>query len=208
MVAEELLNRGGASLIDFIWLLLFCAGLVTAMFTGKVDAVSKAVLGGAESGVELAIGLISVIAFWLGIMNIAEKAGLVEWLSKVLRPVGRFLYPSVPPDHPAMGSILANMSANILGLGNAATPLGLKAMQELQTLNPDKETASDAMCTLLAINTASITLIPATVIAVRMQYGSAHPTSIVSTTLLATTFGTIAAVILDRLYRRFSKRRR
>lgn len=178
------------------------------MFTGKVDAVSKAVLGGAESGVELAIGLISVIAFWLGIMNIAEKAGLVEWLSKVLRPVGRFLYPSVPPDHPAMGSILANMSANILGLGNAATPLGLKAMQELQTLNADKETASDAMCTLLAINTASITLIPATVIAVRMQYGSAHPTSIVSTTIFATTFGTIAAIILDRLFRRFSKRRR
>ena len=178
------------------------------MFTGKVGAVSEAVLGGAESGVELAIGLVSVIAFWLGIMNIAEKAGLVEILARWLRPVGRFLYPSVPPDHPAMGSILANMSANILGLGNAATPLGLKAMQELQTLNEDKETASDAMCTLLAINTASITLIPTTVIAVRMQYGSAHPTSVVSTTLLATTIGTIAAVILDRLFRRWSKRRR
>ncbi|MCL6453263.1 MAG: spore maturation protein [Alicyclobacillus sp.] len=195
-------------MIDLIWLLLFVSGLVTAALTGKIGAVSQAVLGGAASGVELAIGLISVIAFWLGIMNIAEKAGLVQVLARLLKPVGRFLYPSVPEDHPAMGSILANMSANILGLGNAATPLGLKAMQELQTLNEDKETASDAMCTLLAINTASICLIPTTVIAVRMQYGSAHPTSIVGTTFVATAIGTAAAIILDRLFRRLSKRRR
>lgn len=195
-------------MIDFIWLLLFCTGLLTAIFTGKVGDVSQAVLGGAENGVKLSIGLISVIAFWLGIMNIAEKAGLVQILSRLLRPVGRFLYPSVPEDHPAMGAILANMSANILGLGNAATPLGLKAMQELQTLNDDKETASDAMCTLLALNTASIALVPTTVIAVRMQYGSAHPTSIVGTTIVATTIGTVAAVILDRVFRRLSRRRR
>jgi spore maturation protein A len=182
-------------LIDFIWLMLFCVGLVTAVFTGQVSQVSEAILGGAAQGVELSIALISVIAFWLGIMNIAEKAGLVGWLCR-------------PEDHPAMGTILSNMCANILGLGNAATPLGLKAMQELQTLNADKETASDAMCTLLAINTASITLIPTTVIAVRMQSGSDNPTSIVGTTLIATLLGTIAAVILDRLFRRFAKRRR
>jgi spore maturation protein A len=195
-------------LIDFIWLLLFCVGIVTAMFTGKMDSVSKAVLDGAEIGVELSIGLISVIAFWLGIMNIAEKAGIVRWLADRLKPVGRFLYPSVPEDHPAMGSILMNMSANILGVGNAATPLGLKAMQELQTLNDDKDTASDAMCTLLAINTAGITLIPTTVIAFRMQFGSANPTSIVGTTILATAMGTVGAVVLDRLFRRWSRRRR
>jgi len=181
---------------------------MTAVFTGKVGAVSQAVFSGATSGVELSIGLISVIAFWLGIMNIAEKAGLVHILAKILRPVGRYLYPSVPEDHPAMGSILANMSANILGLGNAATPLGLKAMQELQTLNKDKATASDAMCTLLAINTASICLIPTTVIAVRIQYGSAHPTAIVGTTFVATVIGTIAAIILDRVFRRLSRRGR
>lgn len=195
-------------MIDFIWLMLFCVGLVTAVFTGQVSQVSEAILGGAAQGVELSIALISVIAFWLGIMNIAEKAGLVGWLSRRLKPVGKFLFPSVPEDHPAMGTILSNMCANILGLGNAATPLGLKAMQELQTLNADKETASDAMCTLLAINTASITLIPTTVIAVRMQSGSDNPTSIVGTTLIATLLGTIAAVILDRLFRRFAKRRR
>jgi spore maturation protein A len=195
-------------LIDFIWLLLFCVGIVTAMFTGKMDTVSKAVLDGAEIGVELSIGLISVIAFWLGIMNIAEKAGIVRWLADRLKPVGRFLYPTVPEDHPAMGSILMNMSANILGVGNAATPLGLKAMQELQTLNDDKDTASDAMCTLLAINTAGITLIPTTVIAFRMQFGSANPTSIVGTTIVATAMGTVGAVVLDRLFRRWSHRRR
>ncbi len=176
------------------------------MFTGKMDAVSKSVLDGAEIGVELSIGLISVIAFWLGIMNIAEKAGIVGWLANKLKPIGKFLYPSVPEDHPAMGSILMNMSANILGVGNAATPLGLKAMQELQTLNDKKDTASDAMCTLLAINTAGITLIPTTVIAFRMQFGSSNPTSIVGTTIVATAIGTVGAVVLDRLFRRWSRR--
>jgi spore maturation protein A len=194
-------------LVDFIWLMLFVVGLVTAMFTGRVDKVAEAVLGGAKSGVELCFGLISVIALWQGIMKIAEAAGVVPWLSKVLRPVGRFLYPSVPPEHPAMGAILANMSANILGLGNAATPLGLKAMEELQKLNPNKDTASDAMCTLLAVNTAGITLIPTTVIAVRMIYHSKDPTAVVGTTIIATVIGTACAIILDRLFRRISKRR-
>ena len=177
------------------------------MFTGRLDKVSEAVLSGAGTGVDLAIGLISVIAFWLGLMNIAEKAGLVQWLAARLKPMARFLFPSVPEDHPAMGAILANMSANVLGLGNAATPLGLKAMQELQTLNPAKETASDAMCTLLAVNTASITLIPTTVIAFRMQFHSKDPTSIVATTLVATAIGTVAAVLLDKIFRRMSHRR-
>jgi spore maturation protein A len=194
--------------IDFIWLCLFVVGIVTAMFTGKMDDVADAILKGSGRGVELSIALISVIALWLGLMNIAEKAGAIAWLSRLLRPIARFLFPSVPADHPAMGAILANMSANLLGIGNAATPLGLKAMHELQTLNPDKDTASDAMCTLLAINTASITLIPTTVIAIRMQYHSAHPTAVVGTTLVASAIGTVAAIGLDRLFRRFDRRRR
>lgn len=169
--------------------------------------VSAGVLKGAVQGVELCIGLIAVIALWLGIMNIAQQAGLVRALARLLRPVGRWLYPSVPPDSPAMGAILANMSANLLGIGNAATPLGLKAMKELQTLNRVKERASDAMCTLLAVNTASITVIPTTVIAVRMQFGSAHPTEVVGTTIVATILGTGVAIVLDRLFRRWSKRR-
>ncbi|GMA60695.1 spore maturation protein [Alicyclobacillus fastidiosus] len=195
-------------MIDFIWLVLFLAGIVTAMFTGNMSKVADAIIHGSERGVTLSIGLISVIALWLGLMNIAERAGAIAWLSKLLRPVARFLFPSVPADHPAMGAILANMSANLLGIGNAATPLGLKAMHELQTLNPDKETASDAMCTLLAINTASITLIPTTVVAIRMQYHSHQPTAVVGTTLVASAIGTAFAIVLDRVFRRLSRRRR
>jgi spore maturation protein A len=195
-------------LIDLIWLGLFVVGLGTAAFTGRINDVSQAVLGGAERGVTLSFGLVSVIALWFGLMKIAENAGVIEWLSKLLRPIARFLYPSVPPDHPAMGSILANMSANILGIGNAATPIGLKAMRELQELNPDKETASDAMCTLLAINTASITLIPTATIAIRMQYHSANPTAIVGTTVVATGMATLAAIILDRLFRAMARRKK
>jgi spore maturation protein A len=196
------------ALIDLIWLCLFLVGIATAMFTGKMQNVTGAIVGGAERGVELSLALIGVITLWYGLMNIAERAGLIDILARVLRPVARWLYPSVPADHPAMGAILANMSANILGIGNAATPLGLRAMRELQKLNSDKETASDAMCTLLAVNTASITLIPTTVIAVRMQYGSADPTSIVGTTVVATTIGTFAAILLDRVFRALHRRRR
>lgn len=206
---KDPLSVGGVpAVIDLIWLILFLTGIVTAMFTGNMNHVASGVLTGAERGVTLSIGLVSVIALWLGLMNIAEKAGAIAWLSRILRPVAQFLFPSVPSDHPAMGAILANMSANLLGIGNAATPLGLKAMHELQTLNPKKDTASDAMCTLLAINTASITLIPTTVIAIRMQYHSGHPTDVVGTTLVASAIGTLFAIMLDRFFRRMDRRRR
>lgn len=194
-------------MIDLIWLILFLGGIGTAMLTGHMTQVSGAILDGAKNGVDLALALIAVMALWMGLMQIAQHAGLVERLSRLLRPVGRWLYPSVPADSPAMGAILANMSANLLGIGNAATPLGLQAMKELQNLNPEKQRASDAMCTLLAVNTASITVIPTTVIAVRMQYGSGHPTAVVGTTIVATVIGTGVAVVLDRLFRRWSRRR-
>lgn len=198
---------GGARVIDFIWLLLFLGGIATAMLTGHMTQVSEAILNGAKHGVELALALVSVMALWMGLMQIAQMAGLVEWLSKLLRPVGKWLYPSVPADSKAMGAILANMSANLLGIGNAATPLGLAAMKELEGLNTNKRRASDAMCTLLAVNTASITVIPTTVIAVRLQYGSHHPTDVVGTTIVATVIGTGVAVLLDRMFRSWSRRR-
>ncbi|MDF2938633.1 MAG: nucleoside recognition protein, partial [Paenibacillaceae bacterium] len=150
----------------------------------------------------VSFGLISIMVFWLGIMRIAEDAGLVKKLAKLLRPVVRLLFPSVPPDHPAMGYIMSNMSANILGLGNAATPMGIKAMQELQKLNPQKEQATAAMCTLLAINTASITLIPTTIIAYRLSMGSVNAAEIVGTTLIATAIATVAAVLMDKWFQR------
>lgn len=164
--------------------------------------MTQAIFDGAKNGVTLCFGLISILVFWLGIMRIAEDSGLLQKMAALLRPIVRLLFPDVPKDHPAIGYIMSNMSANILGLGNAATPMGIKAMQELQTLNPDKDTASPAMCTLLALNTASITLIPTTLIAIRMNYNSANPAEIVGTTLIATAIATLAAIVIDRLYRR------
>lgn len=181
---------------------MIAAGFLVAAVNGNIDAVTEAAFEGAKSGVTVSFGLISVLVFWMGMMRIAEDAGLLKQLAKLLGPAIRLLFPSVPKDHPAFGYILSNMSANILGLGNAATPAGIKAMQELQKLNPDQQTASPAMCTLLAINTASITLIPTQIIAIRMNYGSVNPTDIIGTTLAATAIALLAAIMLDKWYQR------
>ena len=166
--------------------------VVVGIFTGNIDAVTQAAIDMSKTAVEIAIGLIGIMALWLGTMKIAEESGLITILSKALRPITIRLFPDVPKDHPAIGSIVLNMAANILGLGNAATPLGLKAMEELQELNPDKETATNAMCTFLAINTSSVQLIlPATVVALM----GAAANQIFITTILATGFSTIAAII-------------
>jgi spore maturation protein A len=194
-------------MINAIWMGMLVIGVIVAALNGRMEVVTAAVLDGAKQGVIVCFGLLSILVFWTGLMRIADLAGLVHSLAKVLYPLARFLYPSVPKNHPAMGSIVANMSANMLGLGSAATPLGLKAMKELQELNPDKERASDAMCTLLAINTSGLTIIPATVIGLRMQYDSTHPTEIVICTLLATFLSTTCAVILDRFFRAREKRK-
>jgi len=194
-------------MINAIWMILLVSGVIVAALNGRMDIVTKAVLDGAKEGVVICFGLLSILVFWSGLMKIAEQAGLVQSLAKLLYPLARFLYPSVPKNHPAMGSIVANMSANMLGLGSAATPLGLKAMKELQDLNPDKDRASDAMCTLLAINTSGLTIIPATIIGLRMQYGSANPTEIVVTTLMATFLATTCAVFLDRWFRARDRRK-
>ncbi|GAB2718562.1 nucleoside recognition domain-containing protein [Paenibacillus thermoaerophilus] len=189
-------------MVNWVWLFLILSGIVFAAINGRMDDVTQAVFEGAKTGVTVSFGLISVLTFWLGMMRIAEDGGLLRILTRAIGPVVRRLFPSVPAGHPALGYIMSNMSANILGLGNAATPMGIKAMQELQKLNPDKEKASAAMCTLLAINTASITLIPTTVIAVRMNFGAANPTDIVGTTLLATIVSTAFAILLDAWFRR------
>ncbi|GIP52064.1 MULTISPECIES: nucleoside recognition domain-containing protein [Paenibacillus] len=189
-------------MINKIWLALILIGFVFAAVKGDINVVTQAAFEGAATGVTVCLGLISVLVFWMGIMKLAEEAGLVKGISKILGPVVSYLFPDVPKNHPAMGYILSNMSANLLGLGNAATPMGIRAMQELQELNPDKETASPAMCTLLALNTASITLIPTTLIAIRMNFNSANPAEIVGSTLLATGIATIAAIAADRWYRK------
>ena len=188
-------------MVNHIWLWMILSGVVAAAAQGRVELVTRAALAGAKEAVAVCIGLISILVFWMGMMRIAQDAGLLEKLARLLRPVVRFLFPSVPPNHPAMGYILSNISANLFGLGNAATPMGIKAMEELKKMNPDSKTASPAMCTLLALNTSGFTLIPTTVIGLRMKYGSADPAEIIGTTLLATLCSTLVAIMLDRWFR-------
>lgn len=189
-------------MVNVIWLFLLVSGIVVGAYNGRLSEVTKAAFDGAQLAVEVAIGLIAIMTLWLGIMRLAEAAGFVRALSYLLRPITRFLFPSVPPNHPAMGAMVMNISANILGLGNAATPMGLIAMQELQKLNTrDPKSASDAMCTFLALNTSCITLVPTTILAIRMQFDSANPMEIVGTTIFATLIGTCVAVITDRTLR-------
>ncbi|MBP1933514.1 nucleoside recognition domain-containing protein [Ammoniphilus resinae] len=188
-------------MVNWIWFGLIMIGVIVAGINGRIETISEAAFEGAKTGVTVCFGLISILAFWLGMMKIAEESGLLLKLQKLLSPIASFLFPQVPKDHPAMGYILSNMSANMLGLGNAATPMGIKAMEELQKLNPDPKTATPAMCTLLALNTSSITLIPTTIIAIRMNYQSANAVEIVGTTLFATMVSTTAAILLDKYYR-------
>lgn len=162
------------------------------------DAISIA-----GTAVEIALGLIGIMAMWLGVMKVAEQAGLIKIIASWLRPITKRLFPEVPPDHPAVGSMVMNISANMLGLGNAATPFGLKAMEELDTLNPNKGTATNSMVTFLAINTAGMTIIPATAIAIRAAAGSADPTIIIATSLFGSTCATITGVTVAKLFEKF-----
>ena len=176
--------------------------VIIGILTGNIDAVTQAAIDMAKTAVEIAIGLIGIMALWLGTMKIAEESGLIRIIARAIRPITIRLFPDVPEDHPAIGSIILNMAANLLGLGNAATPLGLKAMEELQDLNPEKETATNAMCTFLAINTSSVQLIlPATVVALM----GAAANQIFITTILATGLSTIAAIIAVRFLEKLKR---
>lgn len=193
-------------MINVIWLLLMASGIIYAGLNGRIEVVTLSAISAAKSAVELTINLIGVMCLWLGIMKIAELSGLIKGISYLLTPIIGFLFPSVPRNHPAMGAIIMTVSANMLGLGNAVTPLGIKAMQELQTLNPKKDTATPAMCTLLALCTTGFTLVPATIIAVRSAAGSVNPTEIVGPTLVVSLLATIFVLVVDRLCRAVWKR--
>ncbi len=189
-------------MLNWIWLFLVVIALIVGAIHGKIEAVTKAAFDSANTAVKIAIDLIGIMALWLGIMNIAQQGGLVNLLAKAIKPISRRLFPEIPPEHPAMGAMILNIAANWLGLSNAATPLGLKAMEELQKLNTLKDTASNAMATFLALNTASLTLIPATIIAVRTSLGSKNPTEIIGTTIFASGCAMIVAVIVTKLLQR------
>src|SRR5437764_3120302 len=183
-----------SSMLNYIWFALMAIALFVAAFNGTAAGVTKGAVDSAKTAVEIALGLIGIMTLWLGIMRVAEKAGLISLLGRALRPFSRLLFPEIPPDHPAVGAMILNIAANMLGLSNAATPMGIKAMEELQELNPNKETASNAMVTFMTLNTGGIQFIPATIIAVLAAAGAKDPTAIISTTIIATFCGTVAAV--------------
>ena len=189
-------------MLNYIWFGMMFIAVIVGILTGNIDAVTQAAIDMAKTAVEIAIGLIGIMALWLGTMKIAEESGLIRIIARAIRPITIRLFPDVPEDHPAIGSIILNMAANLLGLGNAATPLGLKAMEELRDLNPEKDTATNAMCTFLAINTSSVQLIlPATVVALM----GAAANQIFITTILATGLSTIAAIIAVRFLEKLKR---
>ncbi len=173
----------------------------------KLGQLSDAALEAAQTGVNISLGLIGIMALWLGIMKIAEEAGFIKILARLVAPITRRLFPEIPEDHPSIGAMLMNIAANMLGLSNAATPLGLKAMEELQKLNPDKETASNSMITFLVINTSAITLIPASAIAIRASLGSVNPQQIIVPSIIAATMATIVGLTTVKLIQKFEKRK-
>lgn len=195
-------------MINGIWMGLIVIGVLISMFNGNVNAVTESAISSSKTAVEISIGLVGVMSLWLGLMKIAEEAGLVKALGRGLRPIMKRLFPEIPEDHPASGSIVANVAANFFGLGNAATPLGIKAMQELQELNDNKEEASNAMVLFLAINTSSVTLISSSVIAYRAAANSANVTEIIAPTIIATTISTIVAVVSCKVLQKFKSFKR
>lgn len=182
-------------MLNAIWLTMIVLSVLVGTIQGKLDQVVIAVTDSAKLGFEIALGLTGIMALWLGIMSIASTSGLIDKLARLLKPVLRPLFPDIPVDDPAMGAIVMNIAANMLGLANAATPFGLRAMKELQRLNKQGQEASNAMCTFLAINTSSVQLIPATAIAFLAANGSTHPNSIIIPTLIATSISTVVAII-------------
>ena len=186
-------------MINYIWAGMGIIGIIYAAFNGTMDQVNQAIFQSANEAVTLSISLISVLVFWLGVMKVAEKANILNWLAILFKPIIIRLFPDIPEDHPAVGYILSNITANLFGLGNAATPMGIKAMEEMKQLS-GTDTASRSMITFLAINTSGLTLIPTTVIAIRMQFDSVTPTEIVGTTIIATLISTISALVIDRLF--------
>ncbi len=183
-------------MLNYIWFGMMLVSVIAGIVTGRIDAVTEAAINMSKTAVEISIGLVGIMALWLGIMKIADASGLIRIIARGLKPITVRLFPDVPADHPAIGSIVLNMSANMLGLGNAATPLGLKAMEELQELNPKKDTATNAMVMFLAINTSSVQIIvPATVVALM----GVTTSQIFVPTLLATTASTVTAICMVKL---------
>ncbi len=191
--------------MNVIWVALITVSMLAAFATGGAEAVTRAMFDGAKAAVELSLFLLGIVSLWLGITRIIEDSGLIHHLSAAFRPVITRLFKEIPTDHPAVTSITLNLLANFLGLGNAATPLGIKAMQDLQTLNEDKQSLSFEMMLFIVLNTASIQLLPFTVVGILAEFGSSNPSAIVFPTFCATTISALTALAVLFLFRRLGK---
>ncbi len=189
-------------MLNGIWIFLVVVSLIAGAFSGHIGDVTTASVEWAKKAVTLAIGLVGVMAFWLGMMRVARDAGILTGIARALRPVMSRLFPDIPVDHPAMSAMIMNISANMLGLANAATPFGIKAMEELDKLNPQKGTATNAMCLFLAINTSNVSILPLGVMGIRAAVGSEDIAGIVPTTILATVISTTVAIIAAKVLSR------
>ena len=189
-------------MVGYIWAFLIGIGIIYSFFSGNIGVVNESILAGVNEALDLILNLLPVIVLWTGILKIAEVSGLLDKFARLLRPFLKRLFPSVPEDNKALGYISSNIAANMLGLGSAATPAGLKAMNELQKINPKKDTATPAMITFLILNTAGVTLIPTTILALRVAYNSQNPGEIIMPAIIATTISSIAGLTLDYFIRK------
>ena len=189
-------------MVNKIWGFFIVVGVITCLLTSNVDGLNTQILECTKTSLDMIFKIFPVMALWLGIMKIASVSGLLQKFSNLLSPLFRFLFPEIPKNHESMQYISSNIVANMFGLGNAATPFGLKAMKSLQELNNKKDTASRSMITFLVLNTSGVTIIPTTIISLRMMYGSTNPTSIVFACILSTFLSTTFGLIIDRLLAR------
>lgn len=188
--------------MNYIWYFLIVISIIYGAINGTLNEVANAIFSGTELAVKIILTLLGIMTFWLGIMKIAEKSGIVEFISKLLTPIAKFIFPEIPKNSPIIGDVAMNFTANALGLANAATPIGIKAIKGMQELNNNKESASDSMCTLLAMNTAGFQLIPATVIAILAANGCNNPTEIIIPTFIVTSFAFVSAIIIAKIFKR------
>lgn len=194
--------------MNYIWFILIAASIICGLVNGSIDKVSEAVLSGIENAIDLSIYIIGIMAFWMGIMKIAEKSGLIDMIAKMLMPVGKFLFPEIPKTkegNEVIGDVAFNFTANAFGLGNAATPMGIKAIQKMQEFNKGKNSASNPMCMLLAMNTAGFQLIPVTVIGILAKAGAENPSEIILPTLIVTTLAFLFAIMIAKAFEKIWK---
>ena len=192
-------------MVSYIWFFLIVVGIVYSFLTGNISVINESILTNGADALELMLSIFPVFVLWSGIMKIAEEAGMLRKFAKILEPILSKLFPSVPKDNPALGFIASNIAANMMGLGSAATPFGLKAMTELQKINDKKDTASVPMITFLVLNTAGVTIVPTTVLALRIAHGSANPSEIILPGAIATFCSCIGAVTIDYFIRKRGK---